>query len=470
MRAVIVGGGIAGLAAANRLLERAEAARAELDLTLVEAEARPGGAIGTTRAETPEGPLLVEWGADAFITEKPWALALAKRLGLEARLIGTRDAPGVRRALVARGGRLHAVPEGFLLLGPSRLLPFFRSPLLTPSGKLRAALDLALPPRGPDAPEESVGAFVRRRLGRECWERLAQPLVRAIHGGDPDRLSLRAAFPPFERMEREHGSVIRGLRAQEERGAGARYGLFASFGDGMQVLVDALAARIGAGRLRLGAPAKSIRSRQAGRWEILLGTGETLEADAVIVALPAPRAAELLREADAALASRIAGIRAASSAIVTLAWRRADVSHPLDAFGLVVPRSEGMRIMAASFSSVKFERRAPEGVALVRAFLESEGETEAALIAWARDDLGRLLGTRAAPFFERVQRHTRAMPQLEVGHLDRIAAIRTAAAAHPGLAIAGNYFGGVGIPDSVRSGEEAADALWDAHAARETPG
>jgi len=472
VRVIVIGGGISGLAAAHRLLERAEPLPYPIDVTVIEAEGRLGGSIGTAREATPEGPLLVEWGGDAFITEKPWALDLARRLGLEPQMITPREGPGLRRALVVRGGRVHPVPEGFLLLAPTRIRPILESSIFSAAGKLRMAIELLLPAGGGED-DESIGAFVRRRLGRECYERLAQPLVSAIYGGDPDRLSLRSTLPRFAEMERRHGSVIRGLRAAEKRRSeeesGARYGLFATFEGGMQTLVDALEARIGAGRIRRSVEVKSLRRGERGnaRWELLLGSGEHLAADAVIVALPVGRAAEVMRETDGTLASAVARIPVLSSAIVTLAWRREEVPHALDAFGLVVPRLEGRRILAASFSSVKFPGRAPEGAALVRAFVGGGGRPDpaevpdAALIEAVREELGDLIGARAAPFFEAVHRHPQGTPQYETGHEARVAAIHEALSRLPGLELAGNYFTGVGVPDSVRSGEAAADAIID---------
>ena len=466
MKVAVIGGGISGLSAAHRCLDRAPFLPFPVDLTVIEAADRVGGSVGTSREATPEGPLLVEWGADAFITEKPWALDLARRLDLAPRMIAPREGPGLRRALVVRGGRLWDVPEGFLLLAPTRARPILRSPLFSPAGKLRMALDLVLP-RG-TGQDESIGAFVRRRLGRECYERLAQPLVSAIYGGDPDRLSLRVALPQFAEMERRHGSAIRGLRAAEVRRnrqeSGARYDLFATFEAGMQTLVDALASRIGADRIRRSVEAKELRPAHR-RWEVILGSGERLAADAVIVALPPGRAAALLRGTDAALAETLSGIPTISSTIVTLAWRREEIPHPLDAFGHVVPRAEGRRILAASFSSRKFPTRAPEGVALVRAFVGGGGSPDpadapdAALLADVREELGDLIGARAAPFHESIHRHPRGMPQLETGHEGRVTAIREAVSRHAGLALAGNYFTGVGVPDSVRSGEAAAEAI-----------
>lgn len=471
MRAVVVGGGITGLAAAHRLLERARGASRQMDLTVVEASERIGGAIRTTRESTPAGEILVEWGADAFFTEKPWASELAKRIDLGVKFIEPRSEPGLRRALILHHGQLEPIPEGFQLLAPTALGPIFRTRILTATAKLRMALEPLVRRRkikeGEEV-DESLGAFVRRRLGRECLERLAQPLIGGIYGADPERLSLEATMPRFVEMERSFGSVIRGLRAtrrEQEASAGARYGLFTSFEGGMQTLPDALMERIGPERIRTKTAATSLRRTNC--WEIILDTGELLRAEVLLIALPAPRAAPLLAALDDRLASEIRTIRSTSSAIVTMAWWRGEVAHPLDAFGFVVPAIEQRPLIAGTFSSTKFTNRAPGGVALLRAFFGAEEQTrlaglsDAGLQALARSEFGELLGIDAEPIFAAVHRHPEGMPQYDLGHRRRIASIRFAVARHPGLALAGNWLKGVGIPDCVRSAESAADALFD---------
>lgn len=471
MRFAVVGAGVSGLAAAHRLLELAERAGAALDLQVIEAADRAGGAVRTTREATSLGDLLVEWGADSFFTEKPWALDLARRLELTPRLLGTREDPGTRRALVLHRGRLVPVPRGFQLLAPTDWPALFASPLLSWKGKLRAAWEPFIPPRREAAgdPDETIGAFVTRRLGRECLDRIAEPLLGGVYGGDPERLSLRATLPRFAALEREHGSVVRGLRAtlgDAGRASGARYGLFVSFEEGMQTLVDALVRRVGPGRIRLGAPARALARRNGG-FEIALDRGERLSADAVVLALPAAGAASILEVLDPDLAAALGGIRSASSAIVTLAWQRDDVPHPLDAFGFVVPRAERRKILAATFSSVKFAGRTPPSVALLRVFLGEEREPgvvdapDSALVETARAEIESILGLRKPPLFSAVHRHPAAMPQYEPGHLDRVEAIRLAAAQHRRIRLAGNWLGGVGIPDSVHSGEAAAESLFE---------
>jgi protoporphyrinogen/coproporphyrinogen III oxidase len=461
---VIVGGGIAGLAAAHRVRERDPACR----LTVLEAGDRLGGSIAT---EMGHG-FVIEHGADSFLTEKPWAMDLARRLGLEDRLVRTRDEQ--RRTFVVRDGRLHPLPEGFLMMAPTQLLPLVTTGLFSLQGKLRMALDLVLPRRvasDDESQDESLDSFVRRRLGAEALERVAQPLVGGIYTADPTRLSLAATMPRFLEMERRHRSVILAMRRQAKaasrRDSGARWSLFASFRDGMQTLIDALTQRLPEGAVRLGARVHALTRTAEGHWRLTLADGDALASTHVVLTPPSYVAAELLRRHDPALADLLAGIAYASSAIVTLAYDRTQVSHPLDGFGFVVPAIEGRSIIAGSFSSVKYDGRAPEGQALFRVFVGGAlaehlaGLPDAELVAIAERELAALLGVRGAPSSARVARHARAMPQYALGHLARVAAIEAAVERLPGLAVAGAAYRGVGIPDCIHSGERAVDALFD---------
>jgi len=457
---VVVGGGIAGLAAAHRVRERDSACR----VTVLEAGDRLGGSVATERT----GGYLIERGADSFLTEKPWAMDLAHRLGLDTELVRTRDEE--RRTFVVHAGRLHALPDGFLMMAPTKLWPLVTTGLFSPGGKLRMALDLVLPRRAA-TDDESLDAFVRRRFGAEALERVAQPLVGGIYTADPARLSLAATMPRFIEMERRHRSVILAMRRQAKaasaRDSGARWSLFASFRDGMQTLVDALARRLPEGATRLGARVTALAPGRDGGWRVELTGGDAVEASEVVLATPAFVTAELVRPHDSALADLLARITYASSAIVTLAYARSQVAHALDGFGFVVPAIEGRRIIAGSFTSVKYEGRAPAEQVLLRVFaggvLAAHLATlpEAELVAVAEQELAELLGVRGAPALVRVARHLRAMPQYEVGHLARVAAIEAATARLGGLTVAGSAYRGVGIPDCVHSGERAIDALFD---------
>jgi len=459
-KVVVVGGGISGLAAAHRLLEL----RPELDVTLLESSARIGGWLTTER--TDDG-YVIEEGPDSIVTDKPWAMALIRRLGIESEVLPTQTSP--RGAYVVCGGRLERVPEGLSLMAPLQALPILTSPILSLRGKLRLALELALP-RGIPRDDESLASFVRRRFGVEVFERLAQPLVGGIYGADPYRLSLRATMPRFLDAERDHRSVTLGLlrraraAGQKEGASGARYGLFVSFRRGMQTLPDALARVLGA-RIRTETRVTAITERAGGGYRIATGRGEALTADAVVLALPPAAIARLVAPLDAPLAALLDGITLGSAATVTFAYRREDVPHPLDAFGYVVPAIERRTSMASTFASVKYAGRAPAGHVLLRVFIGgSTGEPllerdDAALIEAARAELAALLGIRVAPLLTRVRRFPGAMPQYLIGHLERATAVEAREAGLRGIALAGNGLRGVGIPDAIHSGERAAERV-----------
>ncbi len=420
---------------------------------------------------------LLEGGPDSFISEKPAALELARRLGLGPRVIETNAVH--RRSFVVRGGRLRPTPEGFQLLAPSRLLPFLTSDIFTWRGKARMALDLVLPRRttAGDVEDESLADFVRRRFGREALERMAQPMVGGIYTADPEHLSLRATMPRFLEMERKDRSLILSMwkaarRQKAERGrqttgtSGARYGLFLSFDEGMQTLSDALAARLPQTAVRLDTKVESVTLDGDGRrWLVRTSGGEDVRADGVIIALPAYGAARLVREADGGLADELDAIPYASTATVNLAYRRADIPHPLDGFGFVVPRVERRATLACTFSSVKFPGRAPEGHALLRAFVggalqpEMFALDEDQMTAAVRRDLRDLLGVEAPPLFSHVEKWPRSMAQYHLGHRELVGRIRARLRRLPALELCGNAFEGAGVPDCVRGGEEAARAL-----------
>lgn len=460
----IVGGGIAGLTAAASLVERAAARGVPLRLTLFEAGPRPGGVVRTERVDG----FLLEGGPDCFITDRPWGLELCRRLGLEKDLVGTN--PDCRRSFVLRGRRLLPVPEGFQLLAPARLRNFARSPVLSLAGRARAAMDLFLP-RGPLRDDESLASFVRRRFGDEALERLAQPLLAGIYGADPERLSLKATMPRFLDLEREHRSVILGLRRGRRgaagRGAsGARYGLFVAPRRGMGSIVDRLEQSLPPGTLRQGARVSAIEPIEpaaAGHRYLVRGPGgTTARAHAVVVAIGAREAAGLVRPVDASVASLLEAVPYGSSTTVSLGYREEEVPRQLDGFGFVVPRRENRKLIACSFSSVKFPDRAPQGQVLLRVFL-ADGAVppgdEAAAIACARSELQATLRIEAAPLLARAFHWPGAMAQYDVGHLGRVAEMESRLERHVGLAFAGNGLRGVGVPDCIRSGELAADRV-----------
>ncbi|HET6890332.1 MAG TPA: protoporphyrinogen oxidase, partial [Pyrinomonadaceae bacterium] len=476
------------LAAANRLVELRDAGLLDFEITLLEATDRLGGVI---RTEHRDG-FLLELGPDSFIWEKPEALQLAKTIGLEPNLIETNEHH--RRSFIVRDGRLRRVPEGFHLLAPSRLWPFVTSDIFSWPGKLRMAMDLVLPRRHINGTaDESLASFVRRRLGCEALERMAQPMVGGIYTANPERLSLRATMPRFLEIEQEHRSLILGMRRraraqtvpETEGTSGARYSLFLSFDGGMQMLVDQLSARLPAGTARLNTAVESIgyepsqyhhavaggstgqyHRAVAGGWAIETTSHEVIRADGVCIALPAYATARLVHSTNSALADELDAIQYASTATVNVAYRRADIPHPLNGFGFVVPFIEKRSIIACTFSSVKFPGRAPENHALLRAFVGGAMQPEmfelddTEMIRRVQNDLHDLLGVKEPPLFTKVTRWSRSMPQYEVGHLERVSRVEEQLSRLPGLRLASNAYNGAGIPDCIRSGEIAADTIY----------
>ena len=464
-RAVVLGGGVTGLAACLRLSQGAWERGLPLEVTLLEASPRVGGAIETARA----GGCLIEKGPDCFLSIKPEGLALCRELGLEGRLTGTR--PECRRSFILRGGRLHPVPQGFYLLAPSSLWPLAATSIFSPLGKLRMGLDLVLPRRRGTG-DESLASFVRRRLGREALERMAQPMVAGIYAADPEELSLEATMPQFIEMERRHRSVILALRRRmaEARGtagaSGPRYALFVALDEGMGLLVEALRERLAREgvSLRCGARVSGLR-REGGRWRVGLEEGGEMEADAVCSALPAHAGSRLLAGLSPRLGALLGQIPYGSVATLNLVFRREQLAHPLDGMGFVVPASEGLSLMACSFSSSKFPGRTPEGKVLLRAFAGGArggtalGLPDAELLRRLIGELRPVLGLSGEPEGVLLQRYARAMPHYTVGHLERVGEMERLAGELPGLALAGSAYRGVGIPDCAASAQAAAGRL-----------
>jgi len=469
-RVVVVGGGISGLAAAYRLIEAGHHLPFPLEVQLFEASDRLGGVIETIDCDG----LLMEGGPDSFISEKPWAVDLCRRLDLESSLIGSGKAH--RRSFIVRRGKLVPVPEGFYLLAPTQLWPFATSPIFSWLGKLRIAADLILPrkSRGTNPSEdESLADFVRRRFGREALERMAQPMVGGIYTSDPERLSLRATMPRFLDMEQRHRSVILGILGQRrksisnaERPQGPRYSLFLSFDRGMETLVKTIQSRLPAQSIHLQTAVESLeRNPASGRWVVNFGNRIPLEADAICLGLASHQSARLVERFDVPLSEKLKLVSYASTATVNLVYPRAAIPHPLDGFGFVVPSVERRRILACTFCHVKFEGRAPRDRALLRAFVGGALQPDAfdlddqEMIRAVCKDLRDVLGIISEPILSRVQRHPQAMAQYSVGHLDWVAEIENRLKEFPTLQLAGNAFTGVGIPDCVHRGEECANRI-----------
>jgi len=464
LRVAVIGGGIAGLSAAHRMIELCQAESRLLILTLFESNSHLGGVFGSEQV----GEYLVERGADSFITNKPAGLNLCRRLGLEDQLITTNAR--YRKSLILFRGRPYPTPDGFHLLAPAQLLPMLCTPLLSLSGKLRLLREPFVP-RRKESGDESLASFVRRRLGNEMLERIVQPMVGGIYTSDPEQLSLQATLPRFIEMEAKYGSLLRGMRQQarvadrSESASGARYGLFASLKNGMQQLLDTLEQRIVAATHRRFSPGVTSLEKAEQGWEITAQGQRPQHFDGVILAVPAHVASGLLVDVHPGLSTALASIQSASSAIVLTGHSLADIKHPLDAFGLVIPHTERRRILATSFLSRKFAGRAPEGKVILRTFVggamqpEELEQSDEAMVATVLSELNSIFGIRRPPDFHLVTRYSRGMPQYTVGHLDRIAAIELQSKQLDRFQLAGNYFRGVGVPDCIQSGEQAAAAL-----------
>lgn len=456
----VVGGGIAGLAAAHRLQTRARDSGVGLDLRLFERAPRLGGKILTERTDG----FVIEGGPDTFVSTKPWGVELCRELGIEDRLQGT-DMQR-RRVYVLRRGRLVELPDGLAMMVPTAVWPMLRTRLLSPIGKLRMAFDLVLPARR-GRQDESLGSLIRRRLGPEVYERLIEPLMSGIYAGDGDRLSVESTFPFLRDWERDHGSLTRGALGMRRRRGSAGTGeprpsIFLTPQSGLAELVENLQTALDGVELHTGKPARTCRP-EAGGIRLEFEGGEAVVADAVILATPAYVAAELLRGADAELSGWLSEIEYVSSATVSLAYHQRDLGRPLDGHGYVIPRVEGRRALACTWTSSKFPHRAPPDKALLRVFIGRAGQSDAALaeeqelVDIAREELADTLDLRADPLFVRVHRWPRAMPQYNLGHPERLERIRSRLAAHPGLFLAGAGYDGIGIPDCIHSGWTAAE-------------
>jgi oxygen-dependent protoporphyrinogen oxidase len=449
----IIGGGISGLSAAFALQKRG------IPYVLLESEASLGGVI---RTELRNG-FLLEGGPDSMLAQKPEGIALCRELGLAERLCPTN--PQLRSVYVLHRRRLHPLPEGMMLAIPTRLLPFARSGLFSWAGKLRMGLDLVLPGRN-GSEDESIASFLRRRFGQEAVDRLGEPLLAGIHAGDPERLSILATFPRFRELEKAHGSLVRGMwRApRPTRPPGVPPpAAFYSLRGGLQEMVDALVARLDRAKVRTRAAVRSV-ARDASGFSVVAGEGDRVSAERVIIAAPGPRIAPALEALVPEVARELAGIPFASSATVLLGYRREDVAHPLDGYGMVVPRGEGLRTTALSFVSTKFPFRAPEGHVLLRAFLGGARDpqvlelSDREMVDTVKQDMTTLLGLHADPVMTRVFRWPGGTPQLEVGHLARMAEVEERVRAVPGLHLTGAGIRTTGIPDSVADGTRVAEA------------
>jgi oxygen-dependent protoporphyrinogen oxidase len=456
---VIIGGGITGLATAFYLQQHA---LAEIQTTLIESSPRLGGKILSTHQDG----FTVECGPDSFITQKPAAITLCHDLGLADQLIGSSIG---KPTYVWNRGHLHPIPEGMMLMAPTMMLPFLRSRLISWPGKLRMGMELLIP-RREETGDESLASFTRRRLGTEALEKIAAPLMAGIFAADPEKLGLQSTFPMFLEMEKQHGSLLRGIlkrnraKARNPVPAGSKpkpSPMFMTLKGGLEQLVDALVARLKQQKVLLDRRVTCV-NRVLDRYQIDLNDGSRLWADEIVFATPADVTADLVRGLDPVLAFKLRAIHYVSTATVSLAFKRSDLKTPLHGTGFLVPHNAKRRITACSWSSQKFSHRAPDEFELIRVFIGGARaellaeQNDSALIQLAREELRDIMGIDAEPVLAKAYRWAKANPQYDVGHGDRIAEIERLAAWHPGLHLAGAAYHGAGIPDCISSGIKTA--------------
>jgi oxygen-dependent protoporphyrinogen oxidase len=464
---VIAGGGITGLASAYYLQQRAESSGTSLRCTLLEKSTNIGGMIVSQKV----GGFLIDGGPDCFLTRKPWGVSLCRDLGLGDDLVGTNDELG--KVYVLNEGQLQPMPDGLMLVVPTKFLPFVTSPLISLPGKLRMGMEPFIPPRSKDG-DETLASFMRRRLGEEALEKLAEPLLSGIYVSDPKRLSLKSSFPRLLDLERKYGSLTRGMIAARRKAVVRRkkYGgnslsMFVTLREGMQQLVETLEQHLDSCSVRTNQVVTSVVSLKGRGSPYLVQTkdGRSLRADAVVLTTPAKVSSRLLADLDHQLSQQLKEIRFVSSAVVILGYKPQNGIPDLDGFGFLVPEVEKRHINACTWTSTKFDHRSPQGHKLIRCFLGGPGKEavvdwdDQALIHTVCRELAEIMDLHGEPEMARIFRWRNAHPQYDLGHMNRVEKIRQRTGLHHGLALAGSSYDGVGVPDCIRQAQKAVERL-----------
>jgi len=490
-KVIIIGGGVAGLGAAYKLRRAADAGES-VEFILVEKADRLGGKLATDRVTDAQGAeYIIDGGSDSFLTMKTAVHRVARLLGIFDEECGTLDEN--KKTLIVKNGGLVELPDGIMMFAPTKIVPMAATSLYSWPAKFRMALDLVIPKKkvAPgERNDETLEDFVVRRMGRECLDRLAEPLVGGVNGSDPGLMSLAATYPNLLEMEQEHGSLVRGFLAQRKKveemkkkhppkpGAKKRT-FFTSFGEGLQFLTDRMADAAGRESIRVGTAAVAVHREPDGVWSVELDDGDVLKADAVIMASEVWATESLMRDVDVRIADILAQIPSTSSATVAIAFDADDCPFDLKWHGILSPRIEKQTVTGVSLVSSKWPNRAPEGTVLLRAFVGGphnsavldKGDEE--IVEIVVEQLIDLIGVKkgARPRLSRVYRWDMGMPQYTIGHLDRVDEIETLTAAIPGLALAGGGYRGVGVPNCLESGEVAAAKVmteWGIRLAEDT--
>jgi oxygen-dependent protoporphyrinogen oxidase len=472
-RVIIIGGGIAGLAAALKV-KRAAQAGEDVEFVLLERDGRLGGKVAGQIVTGEHGTFVIDGGPDSYLTAKPSIRRIAKLVGVDDDRLPSDESR--KRTLILKKGRLYPMPDGVMQFAPTKFLPFATTGLFSWPGKLRAGMDLLIPKKklAPgEFNDESLEHFIVRRMGREILDRLAEPLVGGVHGSAPGQMSLAATFPNLLEMEQTYGCMIKGFLAQRRMVEEMRRKnppdpanprtFFTAFTGGMHELTDAMADAAGRDALRVGAEVTALAHAADGTWAVSLADGSAVTGDAVVVATESWAAEPLVRPFDTKIADALAAIPASSSATASFAFDAGRIGVDMNAFGVLCPAVEHGRLLAVTYSSTKWPGRAPAGTVLFRAFLGGPQnqaimeKSDEELTAIALDELRSILGIASdvEPLLSRFYRWTLGMPQYTMGHLDRVALVEERCAATPGLALAGGAYRGVGLPNCIVSGEAA---------------
>ncbi|GJL79147.1 MAG: protoporphyrinogen oxidase [Nitrospinaceae bacterium] len=459
---VIIGGGIAGLAAAHRLQEEISAG-VPLECTLLESAEQFGGKIATERFDG----FVIERGPDSFISQKPAAIELCKKLGLGDRLVGTN--PGQTKTYVYTGKKLVTMPDGLSLMIPTKFLPFALTPLFSIPGKIRMGLDLLIPKKRGKA-DESLASFVRRRMGEEALRKMAEPMLAGIYASDPETMSIQSTFPMFVQTEQKYRSLILGMLERKRQmlmhkpsGNRQPFSLFMTLKNGLGEMVGAVIEKSPDVSFRANAKVLEVAKHEEG-WRVVLENGETLDADSVIFATPAKLSADFLQPFAPKVAELLNRIKYVSTATATLAYRKEGFSHPLNGFGFVVPRTEGRKILACTWTSSKFPHRTPEGYVMLRCFVggalneDLAEQDEKAIEKMVKKELADLMGIHQEPDVCKIFHNKKSNVQYRVGHADLIDSVEKELSSFPGLFLTGSAYTGIGIPDCIQNGTRTAEA------------
>ena len=462
---IIIGAGISGLTAAYRLNKIKSESGLDFNITVVEKSDYVGGTIHT---EYVDG-FVIEAGPDCFFAEKPYAGMLIKELGISERLIGTNNKN--QGTYVLWHNKLHKLPDGVVLMIPTKFTPFVTSSLFSIYGKIRMGMELFIP-RRTDGIDESLSEFTIRRLGREALERIAEPLVAGVHAGDPDTMSVKSSFPRFVDMEQKYGSLIKGMlkvrgkmKRRETEGSNS---MFMTMKGGLRELIDAIVQQSPGVVFKRGKKATSVRRVDDKSYAVILSDGEQLIANSVILATPAYVSAGLISSISNELSELLLSVPYVSTATISLAYKKERFTHPLKGFGFVVPKKENRHIMAVTWTSSKFFNRSPDDAVLIRCFIGGAMnqklvfQSDDEIIKLVKADLKEIMSIKEEPLFSRIYRWDRAMPQYTIGHESRIKAIEQIVKGLKNIQLCGSAYHGIGISDCINSGNIAAQNILKA--------